>query len=174
VIAEDKSLTINKTAVLNKGEDMFRKITMITALMALVLIIASPSMMYAQTAQPVTAIDKIMAYKQGLQLTAKQVKQLDLINRTITAQIDETRKQADICKMEIDEFTANWSTTHGTAVDYIIKEYYDYLAQLKKLELEAIMKARAILTTDQLKRFTELSSIETMMIRVENELASLY
>ena len=153
---------------------MFKKIMMITALMAFVLVIASPVMMSAQEARPYTAIDKILAYKQGLQLTDSQLKQLDRANVAIMARINETRKQAELCKMEIDDFTANWSSTHGTAVDYIIKEYYDYLAELKKLELEAIMKARAILTAEQLKRFTELSSIETMMLRVENELAGLY
>jgi hypothetical protein len=147
---------------------------MTTVLAAIVLIIASPAMMCAQETQPVTAIDKILNYKYGLQLTESQLHKLDMVNQTIVTKIIETKKQADIRKMEIDNFTANWSNTHGTAVNHIIQEYYDYLAELKKLELEAIIKAKAILTRDQLKRFTELSSIETMMLRVENELAVLY
>ena len=153
---------------------MFRRIMMTTALVAIVLIIASPAVMCAQEAQPITAIDKILNYKQGLQLTDSQIRNLDRVNQTIVAKIIEAKRQADIRKMEIDNFTANWSNTHGTAVDHIIQEYYDYLAELKKLELEAIIKAKAILTGDQLKRFTELSSIETMMLKVENELAVLY
>ena len=46
------------------------------------------------------------------------------------------------------------------------------MAQLKSLEVEAIMKARAILSRDQLKKFTDLVSIEVMMIRLEKELAA--
>jgi hypothetical protein len=153
---------------------MIKKITILAALTLFTLIIASPAMMYAQTYQPKTAIDKILDYKQGLDLSESQIKKLSLVNHTIVEKMGETLRQADIRKTEIDDFTANWSNVHGIAVDRLIKEYYDFMAEFKKLELEAIMKAKAILTEEQLKRFTELASIESLMIRVENELVSLY
>jgi hypothetical protein len=153
---------------------MLKKNSIMIVAILLTLVIASPAMMYAQAYQPRTAIDKIMEFKQGLDLSESQLNKLTLVNKMIVEQMNETLRQADIRKMEIDDFTANWSNVHGVAVDQLIKEYYDFMAQFKKLELEAIMKARAILSDEQLRRFTELSSIESLMIRVESELASFY
>jgi hypothetical protein len=139
------------------------------------LVIASPAMMYAQSAHPVrTAIDKIMDYKNGLDLTDAQIAKLAKANTIIIDKINASCKEAELHKMEIDDFTANWASMPTIAVDYTIKEYYDCMARVKSLELEAIMKARAVLSPEQLKRFTELSSIESMMIKVENQLAALY
>ena len=140
------------------------------------LMIGAPGMLYADNLQvtPCTAIDKILEYRTGLELSDKQVKQLTIINKTIVTRMCEAKKQAEIRKTEIDDFTANWANMHGTAVNYLIKEYYDYLAEYKRLELQAISRARAILEQEQLKKFTELSSIETMMLLFHDQLAGMY
>jgi hypothetical protein len=138
------------------------------------LILGAASMANAQVQKPVTAIDKIFEYQNGLNLTDSQVRKLNIVNLTITEKMLEIMKQADLRKTEIDEFTSNWSSMHGTAVNHIIKEYYGFMAELKKLELEAISKARAILSAEQLRKFSELSSIETMMIKIEDQLAGTF
>jgi len=156
---------------------MTAKLTIFGILTLFMLTIAAPAMAYAdeQTPQNVhTAIDQILAYKSGLQLTDSQVHKLEIVNKVILQKMGELMHQADIRKSEIDDYTSNWSTMHGTAVDYMIKEYYQFMADLKNLELEAIMKARAILNEDQLKKFHDLASIQSLVVRVENELASSY
>lgn len=156
---------------------MTARLTIFGILTLLMLTIAAPAMSYAdeQKTQDIhTAIDQILAYKSGLQLTDSQIHKLELVNKVIVQKMGQIKNEAAIRKTEIDDYTSNWATMHGTAVDYMIKEYYQYMADLKNLELEAIMKARAILNEDQLKKFHDLASIQSLIIRVENELASSY
>jgi len=153
---------------------MYRKVTILLAVLTLGLAICTPATSLAGANVPVTPIDKILAHKSGLALDEAQIKKLDLINRSIVDKMIQTKAQADIRKTEIDSYTSNWQMMHGTAVEQNIKEYYQFLAALKTLEVEAIMKARAILTREQLKKFGELVSIEVMMLKLEQELADAY
>ena len=139
-----------------------------------VMMITAPGLLFADEFNPCTAIDKILEFKTGLELSDKQQKKLTEINITIVKKMCEAKKQAEIRKTEIDDFTANWASMHGTAVNHIIKEYYDYLAEFKRLELEAIVRARAILSHEQLQKFSELSSIEAMMLMFHDQLAGAY
>ena len=153
---------------------MTRKLICVISAVVLALVTAAPVTLHAGNNIPTTAISKVLNYKNGLQLTESQIKKLTIIDRTIVDKMIQTKGQAQIRKMEIDKFTSNWTNMHGTAVNHTIKEYYQYLAKLKELELEAIMKTKAILTRVQLKKFVELASIEAMIIKLESELASTY
>lgn len=156
---------------------MNNRLAILAIIILLGVSIAAPVILYADEQTPQesrTAIDKILEYKSGLQLTDSQVHKLELVNQVINQKMEEIKRQASIRKTEIDEFTSNWTTMNGTAVEYIIKEYYQFMADLKNLELEAIMKARAVLNDDQLKKFHDLSSIESMIIKVESEFVSRY
>ena len=152
------------------------KKTLIAALaLMLAMTTAAPGILYADDAIPQTAINKILDHKSGLELTESQLKKLTISNDIIVNKMIQTRAQAQIRKSEIDNFTSNWVSMHSTAVDHIIKEYYKFLADLKALELEAITKARAILTREQLKKYAELASIETMIIKLNStEMAAGY
>lgn len=151
---------------------MNRKVMIIIAALTIGLSIGAPVALLAGDSIPVTAIDKVLAHKNGLALEESQIRKLDLVNRTIIDKMIQAQAQADIRKAEIDNYTSNWLVMHSAAVEQNIKEYYQFMAQLKSLEVEAIMKARAILSRDQLKKFTDLVSIEVMMIRLEKELAA--
>ena len=153
---------------------MSKKLTVTIAITMFVLIAAFSTLAQAQITIPTTPIDKILKYKNGLGLTDSQIKKLTIINRTIVDKMIQVRAQADIRKLEIDDFTANWANMHGRAVDHNIKEYYKFLADLKTLELEAIMKTKAVLSREQLKKYTELASIESMIIKLDSELAGNY
>ncbi|MCP4583540.1 MAG: hypothetical protein GY839_18175 [candidate division Zixibacteria bacterium] len=154
---------------------MSKKITIVALVFALVMIIASPGLLYAGSKIPQTAINSILDHKTGLELTDSQFKKLSIINNVIIEKMIQTRAQAEIRKMEIDEFTSNWTNMHSTASDHIIKEYYKFLAELKSLELEAITKARAVLTREQLRAYANLSSVEAMIIKLDSiELAADY
>jgi len=147
---------------------MSKKVTIITLVLMLAMIMVSPGMLNAGDRIPQTAINKILDHKSGLELTDSQLKKLSVINSVIIEKMIQVRTQAEIRKMEIDEFTSNWTNIHSTASDHIIKEYYSFLAKLKSLELEAITKARAVLTREQLKAYANLSSIEAMMIKLDS------
>lgn len=153
---------------------MTKKLICVISAVVLAMVTAAPTALLAGNNIPTTAISKVLDYKNGLQLTESQIKKLTIIDRTIVDKMIQIRGQAQIRKMEIDEFTSNWSSMHGTAVNHIIKEYYQYLAKLKELELEAILKTKAVLTREQLKKFVQLASIEVMIIKLETELASTY
>ncbi|GEM_PF-1920658 len=153
---------------------MTKKLICVISAVVLVMVTAAPTALFAGNNIPTTAISKVLDYKNGLQLTESQIKKLTIIDRTIVDKMIQIRGQAQIRKMEIDEFTSNWTSMHGTAVNHIIKEYYQFLAKLKELELEAIMKTKAVLTREQLKKFVQLASIEVMIIKLEAELTSTY
>ena len=153
---------------------MTKKLICVISAAVLVMVTAAPTALFAGNNIPATAISKVLDYKYGLQLTESQIKKLTIIDRTIVDKMIQIRGKAQIRKMEIDEFTSNWTSIHGTAVNHIIKEYYQFLAKLKELELEAIMKTKAVLTREQIKKFVQLASIEVMIIKLETELASTY
>ena len=153
---------------------MSKKFIAAASLLLIVMVIAAPAIVNAGNELPKTAILKILNYKNGLQLTESQIKKLTIINRTIVDKILQARAQAEIRKMEIDEFTSNWCTMHSGAVNQNIKEYYKFLAKIKGLELEAIVKAKAVLDNKQLKKYVELASIEALMINMETELAATF
>ncbi len=153
---------------------MNKNLTSTISAVMLFMFIALPGLGYAQNVIPQTPINKVLENKNGLQLTDSQIKKLTIINKTIINKMIQVRAQAQIRKDEIDKFTSNWYKMHGTAVSQNVKEYYKFLADLKNLELEAIMKSRAILTREQLRKFTQLVSIETMMMKLESEIACVY
>jgi len=153
---------------------MFSKLSFWVLAVVLVLTIAAPGVSFADYKIPQTAINKILDHKVGLELSDSQCKKLSTINNVIIDKMIQVRAQAEIRKTEIDKFTSDWTIMNGTAVEYTIKEYYQFLAQLKSLELEAIMKAKSILTREQLKSYSDLAEIESMIIKVDTEMAGTY
>jgi len=152
---------------------MFRKLSFLVLAAILVSTIAAPGISFADYKIPQTAINKILEYKTSLELTDSQYKKLGTINNVIIEKMIQVKAQAEIRKTEIDNFTADWTVMNGTAVEYTIKEYYQFLAELKSLELEAIMKAKAVMTREQLKKYADLADIESMIIKVDTELAKI-
>lgn len=120
---------------------------------------------------PATQISQIIQHRSSLELTDSQIKKLKIIEDTAREKMTHARIQADIRLHEIEKFTSNWTNMNGTAVRGLIREYYDFLAQYKTAELNAIVQARAILEYEQLSKFQQLESIESLMLDMERELA---
>lgn len=120
---------------------------------------------------PATQVSQILELRSSLELTNSQVKKLTIIENTAREKMAYARLQADIRLQEIERFTSNWTNMNGTAVRGLIKEYYDMLTQYKTAELNAIIQARAILEIEQLSKFQQLESIESLRINMEQELA---
>ncbi len=120
---------------------------------------------------PSTQVSQILEHRSSLELTDSQIKKLKIIEDTAREKMTYARMQADIRLQEIEKFTSNWTNMNGTAVRGLIKEYYDILTQYKTAELNAIVQARAILEYEQLSKFQQLESIESLMINMERELA---
>ncbi|MCD6161342.1 MAG: hypothetical protein J7K40_02890 [candidate division Zixibacteria bacterium] len=139
------------------------------AMMAILFL--TPVLAFGGNNLPKTQINNILSYKSGLQLTESQIKKLTIIDRTIVDKMIQVKAQAEIRKSEIDVFMSNWSNTNTININRTIKEYYKSIAKLKELELEALIKARQILTNNQLKKYSELVSVETMMLKLDSELA---
>ena len=118
-------------------------------------------------------ITKIIGYKTSLGLTDSQVKKLEIVNRTAQEKMIQAKTQAEIRQNEIEKFSSNWTDMNSMAVMSLIKEYYAYMADNKTAEIEAIIKARAILNLDQLNKFQQLVSIEALMLHMETRLASI-
>lgn len=137
-----------------------------------VMIVATPAMLWADNNIPSTPITKILNYKTGLELTDSQVKKLTILDNVAKEKMIQTRAQAQIRKQEIDKFTCNWSSMNGTACGQLVKEYYQCVAELKTLEINAIMQARSVLSTEQLKKFNELAALESMVLDLEPKVAA--
>ena len=148
---------------------MTGRIQILSAVFAVVILVAVPVISQADVSIPKTAIDDILTYQGSLQLTEAQVGKLNKFNSKIIEKMIQVKARADMRKSEVENLSSDWSRVHGTATDQLIKEYYDLLAELKKLELEAIMKARGILTIQQMRHFTQLVSIEAMRIKLDND-----
>ncbi len=122
--------------------------------------------------QPGTPVSKILASKTSLGLTDVQVKKLQTIDQNTREKMIECKKQAEIRFNEIEQFTANWVEMNSVAVQTLIREYFDYMAQYKLAEVDAMVKARAILTQDQMARMQQLASINALMKQIEPKLIS--
>ncbi len=120
---------------------------------------------------PETQVSQILEHRSSLELTNSQVKKLKIIEDTAREKMTYARMQADIRLQEIEKFTSNWTNMNGTAVRGLIKEYYGFLTQYKIAELNAIVQARGILEYEQLSKFQQLESIESLMLDMERELA---
>ena len=153
---------------------MLKKSAIMALGVALVLMIAAPAVSYAGNKIPTTAINEVLDLQFSLNLTDAQITKLAGYNAKIVDKMIQTRGQAEIRKSEIDEFTSDWSKLHGLAASQLVKEYYGFMADYKELELEAIMKARAVLTQDQMRNFIQLASIQNMMMKLETEVAAAY
>jgi hypothetical protein len=147
-----------------------KRVTVVTALFFLgLLMVAIPS----NAGQiPGNQITKILEYKGSLNLTASQVKKLELVQKTTQQRMDDAKFQADIRLNEIEKFTSNWTNMNSVAVLGLIKEYFKYQTDYKTAEMEAVIQARAILDMDQLNRFQQLVSIDTLMLELEPGIAS--
>jgi hypothetical protein len=144
------------------------------AAVIMIFVIAAPALLLAQSNLPTTPINKVLSHKDGLALTDSQVKKLTIMDNTFKEKMIQAKAQAQIRKQEIDKFTGNWDLMNGTACCQLIKEYFQYQAELKTLEVNAIMQARAVLTEDQLRKFTELASLESMIIELEPRISSAF
>ncbi len=120
---------------------------------------------------PATQVSQILELRSSLELTNSQIKKLTIIENTAREKMVYARLQADIRLQEIERFTSNWTNMNGTAVRGLIKEYYAILTEYKTAELNAIIQARAILEYEQLSKFQQLESIESLRLNMEQELA---
>jgi hypothetical protein len=118
-----------------------------------------------------TQISTILDHKTTLSLTDSQVKKLEIVQRTTTEKMTQAKLQADIRMGEIEKFTSDWSNMNSIAVLSLVKEYFKYMTDYKTAEVEAVVQARAILDINQLTKFQQLVSIESMMVRMEQSLA---
>jgi len=140
--------------------------------LALIVIVfmAAASISYAGVV-PTTQVSKILENKASLVLTDSQLKKLEIVERSAQQKMMEARAQADIRLSEIERFTSNWTNMNSQSVSSLVKEYFGFLEDYKMAELDAIIKARAILEYDQLSKFQQLVSIQTLMLHMEQELA---
>ena len=111
---------------------------------------------------PTTPINKILDYKTGLQLTDTQIKQLSLINNNIINKMLQLNGRAQMCKTQIEAKSTDWSDIDNPRIKSAVKEYYQCLADLKMLDLQAMSQASEVLTSDQIRKFNELAAIEIM------------
>jgi len=118
-----------------------------------------------------TAVAKVLEHSTSLDLTNSQVKKLQIIEDTAAQKMSEAKLHADILLHEIEQFTANWTNMNGTAVRSLLKEYYDYMTEYKSAELNAIIQARTILDFNQLTRFQQLESMESLILNMESDIA---
>lgn len=132
--------------------------------------------MAAQTSDagqvPGNQVAKIIELKSSLNLTSSQVKKLEQVQKNAQARMDEAKFQSQIRLTEIEKFSSDWTNMNSVAVMGLIKEYFSYLSNYKTAELEAVIQARSILNMDQLRQFQQMVSIEALVIRMEEQLAS--
>jgi hypothetical protein len=147
-----------------------KKVTVITTLFFLGFLMATLPSSAGQVQG--NQITKILEYKASLNLTGSQVKKLELVQKTAQQRMDDAKFQADIRLTEIEKFTSNWTEMNSVAVLGLIKEYFKYQTDFKTAEMEAVIQARAILDMNQLTRFQQLVSIDSLMLEMEPGLAS--
>ena len=143
----------------------------VTIFMLGFLLAALPSFAGENQNSDGTQISKILEYRTTLNLSDSQAKKLEIVQKTTDAKMIEAKGQADIRMAEIEKFTSNWSNMNSIAVLSLVKEYFKFLTDYKTAEVEAVIKARSILDNDQLAKFQQLVSINTMMIKMEESLA---
>ncbi len=118
-----------------------------------------------------TPISEILEHSNALNLTESQIKKLSIIEDSALQKMSDSKLHADIRLAEIEKFTSNWTNLNGTAVRGLLKEYYGFLSDYKKAELNSIIQARAILEYGQLTKYQQLVSIESLILEMENQLA---
>jgi len=154
---------------------MLKRLMAILVVLSIALVISAPTMLYAGADIPKTPITQVLGYKTGLNLTDSQIKKLTVINNSIIDKMIQVKSRAQLCKKNVDEYTANWARIQtDPSLQNKIKEYYQCLAELKTLELEAINMAKQVLTQDQLRKYVDLASLESLMLKLEPDLVSVY
>ena len=146
-----------------------KRAVIIATIFSLGLLMTAISSSAGQT--PGTQIAQILDHKSTLNLTVSQVKKLEQVQRNTQARMAEAKSQSEIRLGEIERFTSNWQDMNSVAVLGLIKEYFKYLTDYKTAELESVIQARAILNMDQLNRFQQLVTIESLMLNMEDQLA---
>jgi hypothetical protein len=121
---------------------------------------------------PKTQIAQIIDNKANLGLSDSQVKKLEVVERSAQQKMLDARAQADIRMTEIEKFSSDWNNMNGVAVLSLVKEYFKYMTDYKTAEVEAIIRAREVLDNTQLIKYQQLASIQSMMVKMENELAA--
>ena len=117
---------------------------------------------------PKTPINQILEHKNGLQLSEAQIKNLNRVNSGIINKMLQIKSRAQIHKAEIEKHSTNWADMDTPKFKSAVKDYYNCLADLKKLEFDALVKAGKILSKEQIKQFQELISIELTMLSLNN------
>ena len=140
----------------------------------MIAIVAAAGTLQAGDNIPQTAIDHILAYQTGLSLTETQIAKLIKFNNEIIDDLIQVRGQIEIRKIAIDQIDTDWSTIQKMSATQMINEYYDNLAKYKQLELEAIMKARGVLTRNQMLNYSNMVSVEAMVLELEGGYSSAY
>lgn len=153
---------------------MRKHLNLTVFILAVALVVGSAPVASADYDVSNTPIGNILAYKNGLDLSEKQIAKLEKFNDEIANEICAVQTELEIRKAEVEQFMADWSTVHGTATHHLIGEYYELQAKLRQLELEAIMKARGVLTIEQMKQYVQLASVEALNKRLDAEYASAY
>jgi hypothetical protein len=152
-------------------EATMKKVMAISTLLFLGLLLAAqPS--DAGQANDGNQVAKILELKSSLSLTDSQVKKLEQVQKNAQARMNEAWSQSQIRLAEIERFSSDWTNMNSVAVMSLIKEYFKFLTDYKTAELEAVIQARSILAMDQLRKFQQLVSIESLMISMENQLAA--
>ena len=121
---------------------------------------------------PKTQVSQILENKMSLGLSQSQVKKLEGVERTVQQKMLEARAQADIRMAEIEKFTSDWNNMNGVAVLGLVKEYFKFMTDIKTAEVEAIIRAREVLDSNQLLKYQQLVSIQSLMVKMERELAA--
>ena len=119
---------------------------------------------------PETPISRILEYKVSLELSDAQVKKLTLINNNIINKMLQLQAKVQNHEAEIEEAAVNWPDLDNVKIKGIVKEYYQYRAELKILEFESMAQAGEILSAGQIGKFNETAALELLMHRNDSEL----
>jgi hypothetical protein len=120
---------------------------------------------------PATPITRILSNNTALELSETQVKKLNLVNNNIINQMLQVRAQAQNHKAKIDKAAADWSDLGNPVIKGAVKEYYRCQADMKILELEAMVQASRILSNEQINKFNQLVTMELMMNGIDEEIS---
>jgi hypothetical protein len=144
---------------------------LVSMLMATILILFLSASTSADNSHK-THVAQLLEYSTSLQLTDSQIRKLEIIEKTAVRKMIEAKLQADIRLNEIEKFTSNWTNMNGTAVRGLLREYYDFLTEYKTAEINAVIQARTILDYEQLNKYQQLVSIQSLILNMEQELAA--
>jgi hypothetical protein len=117
-------------------------------------------------------ISKILSYKASLNLTESQVEKLETIEQITFNKMNAAMTDAEIRLAKIEKLTSNWANMNSSEVRMLVKGYCNCLAEYKAVEAEAAIKARGILDSEQLNKFQLLTSMESLMLDMEEKFIS--